>query len=112
MPQSFEDADLSGSEFWGVDLSQTKFRDVNLTATTFTNAWFIDVDIDGLVDRLTINGVDVTAYVNEHDVWYPLRGMLRPPDPEGMRAAAAALADAWRATITRAESLPEEKLHA
>jgi hypothetical protein len=112
MPQSFEDTDLSGSEFWGVDLSGTSFRDVNLTNTHFKSVWLVDVDIDGRVDGLTINGVDVTAYVNEHDVWYPLRGMIRPPDPEGMRAAGTAFAEAWSATIARALRLPEEKLHA
>jgi DinB superfamily/Pentapeptide repeats (8 copies) len=111
MPHSFEEADLSGSEFWGVDLSRASFRDVNFTNATFKSVWLVDVDIDGSVEHLTINGVDVTAYVNEHDVWHPLRGMIRPPDPDGMRAADRAFAEAWSATITRALRLPEEKLH-
>jgi hypothetical protein len=69
------------------------------------------VDIDALVDKVVINGVDVTDYVNEHDPWYPLRVMLRPSDPEGMRAAWAALEDEWAKTTTRARALPEEMLH-
>jgi hypothetical protein len=112
MPESFEDRDLSGAEFWAVDLSGASFRDVNLTDVTITNAFLVNVDIDALVDRLTINGVDVTAYVNEHDPWYPLRGMLRPPDPEGMRVAWSALEATWASTIARARELPEHKLHA
>ena len=44
--------------------------------------------------RYVINGVDVTAYVNERDPWYPLRAMLRPSDPAGMRATCAALGSA------------------
>lgn len=111
MEEEFEDRDLSGSTFWAVDLSRAHFRDVNLTGATAKNIWLIDVDIDGLVDKLTINGVDVTAYVNEHDAWYPLRVMLRPPDAEGMRAAWAALEDVWAATIDRARQLPEARLH-
>jgi len=111
VPESFEGRDLSGSEFWGVDLSGTRFRDVNLTGTRFKNAWLINVDIDGLVEKLTINGVDVTAYVNEHDAWYPLRAMLRPPDPEGMRRAWRALEDTWSETLAQAGALPEETLH-
>jgi hypothetical protein len=110
MPESFEGQDLSGSEFWGVDFSGAHFRDVNFTKTSFKNAWLINVDIDGLVDTLTINGVDVTAYVNEHDAWYPLRAMLRPPDPEGMRSAWSALEDTWAATIARAQALPDGRL--
>jgi hypothetical protein len=109
--EEFEDRDLSGSTFWGVDLSRAHFRDVNLTGARAKNVWLIDVDIDGLVDKLTINGVDVTAYVNEHDAWYPLRSMLRPPDPDGMRAAWTALEDVWSTTIDRARQLPEAKLH-
>jgi hypothetical protein len=111
MAEEFEDRDLSGATFWGVDLSGSHFRDVNLTNTTFKSVWLRDVDIDGLVDKLTINGVDVTAYVNEHDRWYPLRAMLRPEDPEGMRTAWAALEDLWATTIERARSRPEERLH-
>jgi hypothetical protein len=60
---------------------------------------------------VVINGVDVTAYVNDRDPWYPLRAMLRPSDPEGLRAAWAALEDVWAKTIVRAHALPEHKLH-
>lgn len=111
MAESFEDRDLSGAVFWGVDLSGARFRDVNFTGVTINGAWLVNVDIDALIDNITINGVDVTAYVNERDPWYPLRSMLRPPDPEGMRSAWAALEDLWGATIARASELPEDKLH-
>jgi hypothetical protein len=71
----------------------------------------VNVDIDALVDRVTINGVDVTQYVNEQDRWYPLRAALRPTDPDGMRAAWAALDEAWAPTIERARGLGEARLH-
>jgi hypothetical protein len=63
------------------------------------------------VDGLVVNGVDVTAYVNEHDAWYPLRAMLRPSDPDGASAAWAALEETWAKTITRAMALPDDRLH-
>jgi hypothetical protein len=110
MPEEFE-GDLAGAVFWGADLSGALFRDVNLTDAKITHSWLVDVDIDALVERCVINGVDVTAYVNERDRWYPLRGMLRPAMPEGMRETWAALEDEWAKTIARAQALPEGKLH-
>jgi hypothetical protein len=97
--------------FWGADLSGARFRDVNLTDARISHAWLVNVDIDALVDGVVINGVDVTAYVNERDPWYPLRAMLRPADPDGMRAAWAALEEEWAKTIARAQALPEALLH-
>lgn len=111
MSEEFEGRDLSGSTFWGVDLSGALFRDVNLTEATIKNAWLVDVDIDAFVDHLTINGVDVTAFVNERDPWYPLRAMLRPADLQGMRTTWAALEEQWAATFDRARRLPEAKLY-
>jgi len=109
--ESFEGRDLAGAVFWGVDLSGAQFRDVNLTNVTISGAWLVNVDIDALIDRVTINGVDVTAYVNERDPWYPLRAMLRRPDPDGMRGVWAALEDLWAATIARARELAEPKVY-
>jgi hypothetical protein len=110
MPEEFE-GDLAGAVFWGADLTGARFRDVNLTNVRISHAWLVDVEVDALVDTVVINGVDVTAYVNERDPWYPLRAMLRPADPEGMRAAWAALEEEWAKTLARAEALPEEQLH-
>ena len=110
MPEEFE-GDLAGAVFWGADLTGARFRDVNLTDAKISHAWLVNVDIDALVDNVVINGVDVTAYVNERDPWYPLRGLLRPSNPEDMRATWAALEAEWAKTITRAQALPENALH-
>jgi hypothetical protein len=110
MPQEFE-GDLTGAVFWGADLSGARFRDVNLTDAKISHAWLVNVDIDALVDTVVINGVDVTAYVNERDPWYPLRAMLRPSGAEGMRATWATLEREWSKTTTWAQDLPEDALH-
>jgi len=110
MPEEFE-GDLAGAVFWGADLSGARFRDVDLTGVTISHAWLVDVDIDALVESVVINGVDVTAYVNDRDPWYPLRAMLRPADPAGMRAAWAALEAEWATTIAQARALPESAVH-
>jgi uncharacterized protein YjbI with pentapeptide repeats len=107
MGEEFEDRDLSDSVFWGVDLRRATFRDVNLSGASISHALLDGVDIDAKIDRLVINGVDVTDYVNERDRWYPLRAMVRAADPEGIRAAWAALEQTWAATIARADRLPD-----
>jgi len=111
MAEEFEGRDLSEAVFWGVDLSRARFRDVNLTGATISHAWLVNVDIDGLVEHVTINGVDVTQYVNERDRWYPLRATLRPADPAGMRTAWDALEGAWATTIERARQLTDAQQH-
>jgi hypothetical protein len=110
MPEEFE-GDLAGAVFWGADLTGARFRDVNLTGARISHAWLLDVDIDALIDTVVINGVDVTAFVNERDPWYPLRAMLRPTDTEGMVRAWAALEEEWASTVNRASALPEDDLH-
>lgn len=102
--------DLAGSVFWGADLSGAHFRDVNLTHASISHAWLIDVDIDALVERLVINGVDVTDYVNERDPWFPLRTMLLADTVDGMVATWAALEHEWSITMSLAATLPESAM--
>jgi hypothetical protein len=110
MPEEF-DGDLAGAVFWGADLRGARFRDVDFTGATISHAALVNVDIDALVDRVVINGVDVTTYVNERDPWYPLRAMIRPADPEGMRAGWVAVMEEWATTMDQARALPETALH-
>jgi Pentapeptide repeats (8 copies) len=112
MAEEFEGKDLSGSVFWGVDLSGARFRDVDMHDVNISHAWIVNLDIDGLVDNVVINGVDVTQYVNERDPWYPLRAMLRPTDVDGMRSAWTALTQQWDTTIGRARHLGDGHVHA
>ena len=109
MPEEFEFRDLSGATFWGVDLTGATFRDVDLTGADVSHAFLVDVTVDAFIDRLTINGVDVTAHVNAHDAWYPLRAMIRAEDVDGMRAAQDALEEQWAATLARASALTPEQ---
>jgi hypothetical protein len=101
--------DLTGAVIWGADMSGGRFRDVNMTGVVMRNVWLIDTDIDGLVERLVVNGVDVTDYVNGHDPWQPLRGMLRPTDTAGLVATWAELERVWAETIDRARALTDDQ---
>lgn len=106
MAEEFE-GDLSGAVFWDADLRGATFRDVDLTGARISHAYVVDVEIDAQIDRLVVNGVDVTAYVQERDPWHPLRSMIRATDVAGMRAAWAALEVEWATTISLAHSLRE-----
>jgi len=110
MPEEFE-GDLQEAVFWGADLTGATFRDVNLTDVRISHAWLVNVDIDALVDRVVINGVDVSDYVNEHDPWWPVRSMLRATTPEEMQGTWGALASQWATTLDLARSLPEAAAH-
>jgi DinB superfamily/Pentapeptide repeats (8 copies) len=112
MAEEFEGKDLSGSVFWGVDLSGARFRDVDMHDVSISHAWIVNLDIDGLVENVVINDVDVTQYVNERDPWYPLRAMLRPTNVDGMRSTWTALTQQWDATIERARHGHDSNLHA
>ena len=84
----YRDADLTGSRFRNVDLSGTRLRSVFLRDVAVTDAWIEDLRIEGHVVALTVNGVDVTSYVEaELDGRFPERRGLRPEGAEGLRRA-------------------------
>ena len=112
MAETFESRDLSDAEFWGVYLHRATFRDADFTGARISHARLVDVVIDAEIDRLVINGVDVTEFVNERDEWFALRSRVRPTGADGVRDAWATFDAAWTAAIERAQSLPDEQRHA
>ena len=108
----YVDQDLSGALFRRVDLSGARFRDVSLVGAQVRGALLTDVELDGDFERLVVNGVDVTAYVEaELDRRYPDRPLMRATDADGYRAAWAALERLCPLTLDRARALPAELLH-
>lgn len=109
MRHEFEDQDLTDSVFWGVHLNNVHFRDADFTGSTMFHVLLRDVAIDGQVNRLVINGVDVTDVVNEGDAWYPLRSMLEPRDSASAVEAWHLLEDRWADALSRADALSDEQ---
>lgn len=95
MPEQFADRDLSDAVFWGVGLKGSLFRDADLSGSTFFHVFLKDVSIDGEIDRLVVNGVDVTDYVNQHDRWWPLRNNLSPDSVEVLVQSWDTLRSEW-----------------
>jgi hypothetical protein len=86
----------------GVDLSGVVMRGVEL----------VDVRIDGEVQNLVVNGVDVAPLVEaELDRRDPRRARMRPTDPDGFRDAWGILEGLWDGTVERARSLDPALLH-
>lgn len=105
------DADLSGSTFRNVDLSGTRIRSAYLRDVVITDAWLKDVRIEGEVESLSVNGVDVAAYVEAQLAErHPELARLRPDDVEGLRQAWDEAIVRWDATVDRARRRPAEQL--
>lgn len=110
MGEEFEDRDLAQSTFWGVNLANSTFRDADFGGSTFFHVFMRDVTIDGIVERLVVNGVDVTDYVAEHDRWHPLRTMLEPMTVSECRAAWALLSREWSHLVEQAMQMNPDAL--
>lgn len=86
--------------FIGTDLSGASFRDVVLT----------DAKINGLIDGLRINDIEVGPLIAaELGRRYPERVLLRSDDPVDLRHGWALIREQWDATLERIEHTPDDK---
>jgi uncharacterized protein YjbI with pentapeptide repeats len=111
-PPRFERTDLRGARFEDVDLTGARFQAVNLSGAVLRGVEMVGARIDGYVDDLTVNGVEVMPLVQaELDRRHPDRVKMRPTDPEGFREAWVLLEQLWSGTVERAKRLPPGKVH-
>jgi len=103
---------LTDAEFRAVDLSRARFRGVDLSGVVMRGVELVDVRIDGEIQNLLINGVDVAPLVHaELDRRHPDRARMRPTDPAGFREAWDVVEQLWDGTVERARGLDPELLH-
>jgi len=108
----FVEQDFSGARFEQVDFSRAWFRNVYFTGATLRGAWLEDVDIDGEIRNVRINGVDIGPLIEaELNRRYPERTKLNPAHADGFREAWAIIERAWPPTVERAKRLPPDLLH-
>ena len=87
MDKRIERADLAGAVIRDVNLRGARFERVRLTGSVMRGMELGQVRIDGDIEGLVINGVEVDAFVGaELDRRYPDRVKMRPTDPDGFRA--------------------------
>jgi hypothetical protein len=109
----FERSDLRDARFRLVDLRGARFDQAVLHGVVMRGVELVDVDIDGEVANLVVNGVDVAPLIEaELDRRQPERTLMRPTDPEGFRAAWQIVERRWEDTVGRARQLDPELLHA
>jgi hypothetical protein len=97
----FRGTDLRGSRFVGADLEGVVMRGVDVSGAEIESPWLFEGA------TLFVNGVDVVPLVDaELNRRFPGRGDRRAGDPQGLRAAWAALEEAWAVVLARVEKMP------
>ncbi len=118
-----ENERLLDSRFHHVDLSGSSIRDSNLSGLDIRGSFaqglrmrgtvLVDCHIDGEIVGLTVNGIDVSAYVeSELDRLDPRRPQVRNPQTVADIAAAFDLMESlWDETVARARTFTPDQLH-
>jgi hypothetical protein len=100
--RTFKSRSLRGSRFVGCDLGDVVVRGSDVAGMEIDSPWLLEGD-----NSLLVNGVDVVPLVEaELSRRFPGRELRAAEDPEGLRAAWAALERTWAATVDRATAMP------
>ena len=109
---ALENVDMTGSRFTRVDFTGSTFRAVALHGVVMRDVEVSNTTIDGEIESLVVNGVDVAPLVQaELDRLHPERPLFRPTAADGFREAWDVNERLWADTVARARLLPEERLH-
>ena len=99
--------DLRDAEFVRADLEGAWFRDTNLRGARVRGSDLSGAELDGLIDGLTIYGVEVAPLVGaELDRRHPERAVCHATDPEAVRDGWSGLEAMWAATVERVKTMP------
>lgn len=99
----FRGVDLTGARFVGSELSGVVMRAVDIAGTEIDAPWLLEEEGSSLL----VNGVNVAPLVDaELNRRFPGRAQRRAADPDGLRAAWAALERTWAATLGRVAAMP------
>jgi DinB family protein len=104
--------DYEGAELTDLSMAGATFREVDLSGVRMRGVLLLNADIDGAIDGLRVNGVEVMPLIEaELDRLHPERLRLRPATPETMRDAVDVIEELWNATVRRASALPGEAVY-
>ena len=98
----FVGANLRGARFVESDLSGVVMRGIDLQGASMSAPWIVEPG-----GSLKVNGVEVSGYVeDELNRRFPGRAERRAKDPDGLRAAWAAVERTWATAIDRVATMP------
>jgi len=97
-----------GARLEAADLRGARFTDCDLTGVTIRDGWLVDVSISGYLSNVTVNGIDVTGFVNaELDRRHPERVQFREGQTaDDVRALWDTIERLWAQATERAGRLP------
>ena len=100
--RTFRGRTLRASRFIGCDLRDVVVRGSEVAGMEIDSPWLLEGG-----GTLVVNGIDVVPLVDEHlNRRFPGRELREAGDPEGLRAAWAALERTWASTVDRAVAMP------
>ena len=104
---------LRGGRLHLRDLTDLEIRDCEVGGLRVVDCYGGEVSLAGDFERVVVNDVDVTAYVEaELDRQHPTRVLARDArSADEYRAAHRAIRAQWEGTLARARQLPEAELH-
>jgi uncharacterized damage-inducible protein DinB len=109
---SFDRVDLSGSTFRLVDLNDVWIRQADLHRLRIRGAELLDVEIDGELQNVVVNGVDIGPLVEAEMVRQdPDYAKMKPRTSDDFREAWDVLEHRWALTVERARRLDPPLLH-
>jgi uncharacterized damage-inducible protein DinB len=109
---SGEFVDLSDVRLRMVDLRGARLDGVAFDDTRIRGAEITNLELSGEIGRLVVNGVDVTAYVDQQlRHRHPDYARMRPTTADQVRAAWDIVERRWDDTVDRARRLDPDLLH-
>jgi uncharacterized protein YjbI with pentapeptide repeats len=111
MTKYADTTEFRGAQFVNIDMSGSVFREVDLSGARMHGVLLVDADIDGAIEGLRVNGVEVAPLIEaELDRQHPERANLRPTTVEGLQKAVETVAAFWATTITDVRARPAADL--
>jgi uncharacterized damage-inducible protein DinB len=108
----FHRVDLSGSQFRMVDLNDVTIRRADLHRAKIRGAELVDVEIDGEIVNVTVNGIDIAPLIEAEMVRQdPDYAKMSPTTADEFREAWDVLERRWGETVARARKLDPALLH-
>ena len=106
--RTFHNRTLRESRFISCDLRDVVVRGCEVAGMEIDSPWLLEGH-----RSLLVNGVDVVPLVDmELNGRFPGRALRLAEEPEGLRAAWAALEGTWAATLDRAATMPDGTIDA